>query len=182
MRTGHFLSPQEQRCVLSTTPIAISAAVEQQSGELEFSFGQGGRDVFVLNVPSCECLGRPSAPFGLGWISQGGEEMEQSSTHILRQFHAGFLKNANVYFFFLSSALEVWSWCRICTDPRVPLPGQEAALGAGAAAFVLLPNATLLTLGQVLPSPAALKECRAHPEGKNPKEVIKATGIHPPPR
>lgn len=71
-------------------------------------FGQGGRDVFVLNVPSCECLGRPSAPFGLGWISQGGEEMEQSSTHILRQFHAGFLKNGNAFFlFFFLSALEV---------------------------------------------------------------------------
>lgn len=178
------MSPQEQRCVLSTTPIAISAAVEQQSGELELSFGQGGRDVFVLNVPSCECLGRPSAPFGLGWISQGGEEMEQSSTHILRQFHAGFLKNANVYFFLFFPFLGTGSGPGVgfAQTPVSLCQGRRLLQVLGLLRFVLLPNATLLTVAQVPPSPAALKECRAHPEGKNPKEVIKATGIHPPPR
>lgn len=144
-------------------------------------FVQGGRDVFVLNVPSSECLGLPSAPFGLGWISQGGEEMEQSSTHILRQFHAGFLKNANAFFFlFFFLILEVSDLHRP-PCPSVPPPGQEAAPGAGAAAFC--PPAKrdpphLGTGAPVFPQPLGMPS--ASGEGKTPKEVIKrGRGILP---
>lgn len=55
-------------------------------------------NVFVLNVPGCKCFGHLQLVFGLGWISLGGEEMGQSSTHILRQFHEGFLTNAKAFF------------------------------------------------------------------------------------
>lgn len=85
--------------------LSCCGAAEGGAGVIP-DFGQGGRDVFVLNVPSCECLGRLSAPFGLGWISQGGEEMGQSSAHILRQFHAGFLKNAKAFLPFLGTASD----------------------------------------------------------------------------
>lgn len=140
----------------------------------------------MLNVPSCECLGRPSAPSGLGWISQGGEEMGQSSTHILRQLHAGFLKNAKPFFFFfpfLGTSSDpgvgfVQAHGRVCPEPCVPLPAQEAAPGAGAAAFCPPAKHDPHHPGTGAPFPASLRNAECVRRGQNPAEAIEGTGRH----
>lgn len=175
-------------CLVYSTSSYLSCcgAAEGGAGVIPH-FGQGGRDVFVVNVPSCECLGRLSAPFGLGWISQGGEEMGQGSTHILRQLHAGFLKNAKALLPFLGTASDpgvgfAQADGRVRPAPCVPLPRQEAAPGAGAAAFCPPAKRDPHHLRAGVPFSRSPQECRARPEGKNPKEVIKGTGNHHPPR
>lgn len=85
----------------------IFSAAEGQMAELALSLScvSLGKEanIFVLNVPGRIASGICQLLFGLGWISQGGEEMGQSSTHILRQFHAGFLTNAKAFLFFFSA-------------------------------------------------------------------------------
>lgn len=56
---------------------------------------------------------------------------------------------------------------------RVPLPGQEAAPGAGAAAFCPPAKSDPHHLRAGARFSRSPQECRARPEGKNPKEVIK---------
>lgn len=139
---------------MGTAPIPISCT--GGSGVIP-GFGQGGRDVFALNVPHCECLGRPSAPFGLGWISQGGEEMGQSSTHILRQFRAGLLGNANA-FFYPFSALQVIGFAQ----SPVSLGRRLLQL----LQLLQLLRFVLLTWGQVPPPPASFRNASG---GEQPK-------------
>lgn len=186
MRSGYFLVLRSKECLGYNTNSHLSCCGTAEGGAGVIpDFGQGGRDVFVLNVPHCECLGRPSAPFGLGWISQGGEEMGQSSTHILRQFHAGFLQNANAFFSFLGTASDPGvGFAQDLHRPLCPCrTGQEAAPGARAAAFCPPAERDPPHLGTGVPFLPQPPECRAHPEGQNPKEVIKGTGSrHQPPR
>lgn len=67
--------------------------------------------------------------------------------------------------------------------PVCPLPGQELLTLGGQLHFVPLPNATLFTLAALRtgnPISHSPRECQAHPEGKNPEEVIKGDGVSSP--
>lgn len=77
-------------------------------------------------------------------------------------------------------------WCWVYTGSSswqecwcIPQPGQKAAQGDGPAAFYPVPDVTLFTSTALKtgdPFSHSPRECQAHPEGKNPEEVIQGMG------
>lgn len=132
----------------------------------------------------------------LGWISLGGEEMGQSSTHILRQFHEGFLTNAKAFFSVVLGTADD----QRCISPGAGVGFAQAAPHGrvhpdpwGAAVSLCLSRGLLKVVGQprfvprhpccpkdrwpLLPQPSGMPSTSG---GEKPKGSEKADGMSSP--